>query len=75
MNWNYNAGQNSCATNATARQNEAFSLPPPPRCSVDVMHSSLFQHNQHCLGKKGTVEIGSYNNIPKLFKEVEYELI
>ena len=30
MNWNYNPGQNPFATNATARQNEAFSLPPPP---------------------------------------------
>ena len=30
MNWNYNPGQNPFATNATARQNEAFSLPPSP---------------------------------------------
>ena len=57
MNWNYNPGQNPFATNATARQNEAFSLPPPPplrpRRSVDVIHSSFFQHNQHCLGGGG----------------------
>ena len=58
MNWNYNPGQDPFATNATARQNEAFSLPPPPpplrpRRSVDVIHSSFFQHNQHCLGGGG----------------------
>ena len=55
MNWNYNPGQNPFATNATARQMRYFPSPLPlrPRRSVDVMHSSLFQHNQHCLGEGG----------------------
>ena len=61
--YSYNPGQNSWDANAIARQNEAFSLSPPPQCGVEV----LFQDNQHCLGERGTAEIGSYNNISKLF--------
>ena len=30
--YSYNPGQNSWDTNAIARQNEAFSLSPPPQC-------------------------------------------
>lgn len=65
--------QNCWDTNAKARQNKAFSLPPPlhsppapPSCGVDVMHPSLFQHIQHCLGGRGKAEKGFYFNIPKL---------
>ena len=39
--YSYNHGQNSWDTNAIAHQNEAFSLSPPPQCSVDVLHSSF----------------------------------
>ena len=41
---------------------------PPPLCI-----QFLFQHNQHCLRGRGTVEIGFHNNIPKFFQEIEYE--
>ena len=62
----YNSGKNSWDTNAITRQNEVFSI---LRCSVDVMPAfKLFQHNQFCLGERVTVEIGSYNNIPKLLR-------
>ena len=44
----YNHGQNSWDINPTAGENDAFSLPPSPRFSVDVTASNLFQHNQHC---------------------------
>lgn len=37
----YNSCQNSCDTNATARQNDS-SLSPSPWCSVDGMNSSFF---------------------------------
>ena len=47
----YNLGQNSWDINATAGENDAFSLPPSPRFSVDVMDSYLFQRNQHCWGE------------------------
>ena len=39
--YSYNPGQTSWDTNPIARQNEAFSLSPPPQCSVDVLHSSF----------------------------------
>ena len=42
-----------------------FLSPRPPRFSVDVMASNLFQHNQHCWGEGGTAETGSFNNISK----------
>ena len=42
MNWNYNPGQNPFATNATARQNEAFSLPPPPPPSAPGVVLTLY---------------------------------
>ena len=76
MNWNYNPGQNFFATNATARQNEAFSLPPPPPAPGAVLKFCI----QVCFNTintawGGTVEIGSHNNIPKLFQQVEYQLI
>ena len=45
---------------------------PSPHRSVDVMHSSLFQHDRHCLGESRN---GSYNNLSKLLSEVEYKLI
>ena len=47
-------GENSWDTNAIACQIEASSLPIFPHCSVDAMHSSLIQHNQHyCFGERG----------------------
>ena len=55
---NYNPGQNSWDTNAIARQIEAPSLPPSPRCSVDTINTAWGE---------GTAEIAPYNNIPKLF--------
>ena len=57
--------------NAEARQNDAFSPPPPfphfPRCILVSTQSTL-------LGERVTAEIGSCSNIPKFFYEVEYEL-
>ena len=85
MNWNYNPGQNPFATNATARQNEAFSLPPPPPPSAPGVVLTLYiQVSFNTIntawggrggGRRETVETGSHNNIPKLFQWVEYELI
>ena len=73
----YNPGQNFWDTNVTARQNEAFSISPPHGAVLTLIIQVLFEHNQHCLaiGEMGTAEIGSHNNIPKLFQEVEYEFI
>ena len=42
----YNRGQNSWDTNLMKH----FPNPSPCR-SVDIVHSSLFQHDQHCLGE------------------------
>ena len=80
MNWNYNPGQNSFATNATARQNEAFPSPspPPPFTPGAVLMLCIqvcFNTINTAWGVGGTVEIGSHNNIPKVFQEVEYKLI
>ena len=44
-----------------ARYNEALSLPPPPprpRVVLMLCIQVLFQHHQHCLGERGTAEIG-----------------
>ena len=38
----YNPGQNSWDTNAIAHQNDAFPLPSPRRCSVDIMHFNAY---------------------------------
>ena len=68
--YSYNPGQNSWDTNPIARQNEAFSLSPPPLLPSAVLTfciQVLFQHNQHCVGERETAQMGSYNNIPKLF--------
>ena len=73
---NYNPGQNSWDTSAMARQNETFPPPPSPSslCNVDVLHSSSSVSTQSVLlGERGTAEIGFYNNIPKIFQEIEYE--
>ena len=80
MNWNYNPGQNPFATNATARQNEAFSLPPPPPSAPGVVLTLYVQVSFNTINTawgrgRETVETGSHNNIPKLFQWVEYELI
>ena len=56
--------------NAIAFQIEASSLPPPPfplGAMLALCIQVLIQHNQHCLGERGTAEIAPYNNIPKLF--------
>ena len=64
----YNPGQNSWDTNAIACQIEASSLPPLPLgAMLTLCIQVLIQHNQHCLGERGTAEIAPYNNIPKLF--------
>ena len=53
--------------------------PPPPTPSPGAVlyHAfTLFQHNQKSTllgGESGTAELGSYNNFPKLLKEVDYE--
>ena len=49
----YNPGQNSWDTNAIASQIEASSLPLPPRCNVDVMHSSFNLTQSTLLGGEG----------------------
>ena len=55
-------GQNSQDTKAIAHQDDAIFLPPSQWWSVDVMHSSLFQHRQHYLVERGTAETGPYMN-------------
>lgn len=73
----HNSCQNSCDTNAIARQNDAL-LPRRPGAVFTVCIPAsffFFQHNQNCLAERETSEIGFYKNIPKLLKEVEYELI
>ena len=68
--WFYNPGQNSWDTNAIACQIEASSLPPPPSplgAMLMLCIQVLIQHNQHCLGERGTAEIAPDNNIPQLF--------
>ena len=73
----YNPGQNSWDTNAIARQIQASSPPSPPRCSVDVMHSS-FNLTQSTLlrGEGGSRNNPLHdNNIFKRLQEVKYELI
>ena len=70
----YNPGQNSWDTNVKARQIQA-SPPPPPGAVLTLCIQALIQHNQHCLGERGTAEIARHNNIPKLLQEVKYELI
>ena len=67
----YNPGQNSWDPNTIARQIEASSLPPSPGAVLTLRSQDLIQHNQHRLGERGTAEIASYNNIPKLFQEVK----
>ena len=72
----YNLGQNSWDTNAIARQIEASSSPlPSPGAVLTLCIQVLIQHNQHCLGERGTAEIAPYNNMLKLLREVKYELI
>ena len=78
MNWNYNPGQNPFATNATARQNKAFSLPPSAPGVVLTLYIQVSFNTFNTAwggGGRETVETGSHNNIPKLFQWVEYELI
>ena len=68
----YNPGQNSWATNAIARQIEASSLPLPLGAVLTLCIQVLIQHNQHCLGERGTAEIAPYRNpietSPSFFK-------
>ena len=45
--------------NVIVRQIEALSIPPPPRSSVDVMHSSFVLTQSTLLGKEG----GSRNRL------------
>ena len=61
---NYNPGLNSWDKNTISCQNDAFFLSLLPPSAVLVLYiQALIQQNQHILGKRGTAEIGSYNNI------------
>ena len=59
---NYNPGQNSWETNATAGENDAFSLPPGLVLSLWLQ---IFFNTINIAEGTGTAETGSFNNISK----------
>ena len=56
---NYNPGHNSWDTKPIGHQNWGI-IPPPPPCSVDVIHSSLNSTQSTLLGGEGTTSLSFF---------------
>ena len=61
----YNPGQNTWDINATAGENDTFSLPPSPPVQCWRYGFKSFSTQSTLLRGGGTAETGSFNNISK----------